>query len=249
MPIFKWFFGTIPGSIVFGAIIITIGILISGGVIKFQKPNSAQVAGVTAPTTAAPQAPTGGPVKVATGNDPVLGDKNAPVTIIEFSDYECPFCKSYFTQTAPQIISNFVSTGKVKMVYRDLPLSFHQNAQKEAEAARCARDQGGDNTYFKFHDEVFTKTTSNGTGLALDQLPIIAKGLGLNVDQFNQCLSSNKYAQAVKDDLAYAAQVGANGTPTFYIGKSDPSGTINGTQIIGAQPYATFQAAIEAALK
>ena len=101
------------------------------------------------------------PEKVAKGtasveDDPVLGDTNAPITIIEFSDYECPFCKRHFDQTLPQLISQYVNSGKVKIVFRDFPLSFHDPmATKEAVAANCAKDQGGDKKYFEFHDEIF----------------------------------------------------------------------------------------------
>ena len=103
------------------------------------------------------------------------------------------------------------------MVFRDLPLNFHVNAAREAEAAECARKQGGDAVYFQYHDQIFTKTTSNGTGLALEQLPIIAKDLKLNVDQFQQCLDSGEFKNEVEKDLADAAKVGATGTPTFLL--------------------------------
>ena len=90
-----------------------------------------------------PQQPTKGVASI--DDDPVLGDKNAPVTIVEFSDYECPFCKRHFDQTLPELIKNYIDTGKVKLVYRDFPLSFHDPmATKEAVAANCAREQGGD---------------------------------------------------------------------------------------------------------
>jgi len=161
----------------------------------------------------------------------------------------CPFCKKYFTDTYPQIKKDYIDTGKVKMVFRDLPLGFHQNAPKEAEAAECARKQGGDTAYFKYHDQIFTKTTSNGTGLALDQLPVIAKELGLNVSKFQQCLDSGEFKTEVDKDLADAAKVGASGTPTFFIGKSTSNGEIDGIKIVGAQPYSVFKAIIDELLK
>lgn len=199
----------------------------------------------------APQAPedNSAPVKVSVDDDPVLGNKNAPVTLIEFSDYECPFCKKYFTETYPQVKKDYIDTGKVKMVFRDLPLGFHQNAPKEAEAAECARKQGGDSVYFKYHDQIFTKTTSNGTGLALDQLPVIAKGLGLNTGKFQQCLDSGEFKNEVEKDLADAGKVGASGTPTFFIGKSTGDGEIDGIKVVGAQPYSAFKTIIDELLK
>ncbi|OGG15362.1 hypothetical protein A3D77_07520 [Candidatus Gottesmanbacteria bacterium RIFCSPHIGHO2_02_FULL_39_11] len=191
----------------------------------------------------------GEPVKVSIDDDPVLGDKNAKVTLIDFSDYECPFCKRHFDEVYPQLKKDYIDTGKVKMVFRDLPLSFHQNAPKEAEAAECARKQGGDQMYYKYHDQIFTKTTSNGTGLALDQLPVIAKDLGLNIGQFQQCLDSGEFKAEVDKDLADAAKVGASGTPTFFIGKSTSNGEIDGIKVVGAQPYSAFKTIIDEKLK
>ncbi|MBI3486503.1 thioredoxin domain-containing protein [Candidatus Daviesbacteria bacterium] len=106
--------------------------------------------------------------QVAVANGPVLGSKDAPVTMIEFSDYECPFCKSFFQSTLPQIKRDYVDTNKIKIVYRNLPLSFHEPwATFEAQAAECAREQGGDKTYYQYHDALFKATKSNGAGISL----------------------------------------------------------------------------------
>jgi len=188
-------------------------------------------------------------IKVSVDDDPILGDANAPLTIIEFSDYECPFCKRSFNQVLPELKKNYIDTGKVKLVFRDLPLSFHANANKEAQAANCVRDQGGDSVYFEFHDQIFKKTASNGTGLALTELPVIAKDIGLNVNTFQQCLDSGKFKNEVDKDLADAAKVGARGTPTYFVGKSSDDGIINGTIIVGAQPFSAFQVIIDSQLK
>ncbi len=249
-----------PQAILIGSLIIALAILINGGIIKIKgvttTSNTAQVAQVPSipsqPNQQAPQAaPPGntGSVKVEVSDAPVLGDKNAKLTLIEFSDYECPFCKRSFDQLLPEFKKNYIDAGKLKLVYRNLPLPFHQNAHKEAEAALCARDQGGDSTYFKYHDQIFTKTTSNGTGLVLDQLPVIAGNLGLNVSQFQSCLDTGKYKDYVDKDIAYATKVGANGTPTWFLGKSSPSGTIDGQIIVGAQPFSSFQPTIDNLLK
>lgn len=189
------------------------------------------------------------PQKVSVDDDPILGNKNAKVTLIDFTDYECPFCKRHFDQAYSQLKKDYIDTGKVKMVVRDLPLSFHQNAHKEAQAAECAREQGGDTAYFKYHDEIFKRTTSNGTGLALNQLSIIANDLGLNGNTLQTCLDSEKYKAEVDKDLDDATAVGASGTPTFFIGKSSSDGIINGTKIVGAQAYSAFQAEIDKQLK
>lgn len=243
-----------PVAILIGSVIIAIAILINGGIIKFKGSTAKSTTQVAqAPTQQAPQAAApaqpSGPVKVSVADEPVLGNKNAPVTLVEFVDYECPFCKRFFDQTLSDIKKSYIDTGKVKLVMRNFPLSFHQNAHKESQAALCARDQGGDSTYFKFHDQIFTKTTSNGTGLALDQLPIIAGSVGLNVSQFQSCLDSGKYKDYVDKDIAYATKVGANGTPTWFVGKSTPDGTIDGQIIVGAQPFSAFQPTIDSLLK
>lgn len=249
------FFISTPQAILIGSVLISIAILINGGIIKL-KGTTTRSTTTQAAQTAVQQAPQAGvlaqpsgPVKVASADAPVLGNKNAPVTLIEFSDYECPFCKRSFDQLLPELKKNYIDTGKVKLIYRNLPLPFHQNAHKEAEAALCARDQGGDSTYFKFHDQIFTKTTSNGTGLALDQLPVIAGNLGLNVSPFQSCLNSGKYKDYVDKDIAYATQVGANGTPTWFVGKSTSDGIIDGQIIVGAQPISSFQPIIDRLLK
>ena len=195
-----------------------------------------------------PQQPTKGVASV--DDDPVLGDKNAPVTIVEFSDYECPFCKRHFDETLPQLIKNYIDTGKVKLVYRDFPLAFHEPmATKEAVAANCAREQGGDSKYFEYHDEVFTRTKSNGNGLAEADLTTIATDLGLNLNSFNTCIADTAQVDEVKKDIADGTAAGASGTPTFVIGKSTSNGEIDGDLVVGAQPYAAFQAVIDPLLE
>lgn len=217
---------------------------------QYLEKNSVQNTAV-APQAVAPQAAQQdtGPKEVSVDDDPVLGDSNAKLTMIEFVDFECPFCKRFFDETLPQIKKDYIDTGKMKLVMRDLPLAFHQNAHKESQAAECAREQGGDAAYFKFHDEIFKRTTSNGTGLALDQLPIIANAIGLNGLTLQACLDSEKYKAEVDRDLADASAYGANGTPTFFIGKSDPSGTFTGTKLVGAQPFDSFKTIIDESLK
>lgn len=198
-----------------------------------------------APAAVPPQRPTNGTASV--DDDPVMGDENAPITMIEFSDYECPFCKRYYDQTLAQIKENFVDTGKVKIVYRDLPLSFHDPmATKEAIAANCAREQGGDTKYFEYHDEIFNRTESNGNGLTDDDIVAIATDVGLNIGTFTTCLDDPAQKDEVQKDLADAGAAGATGTPTFIIGKSTNNGEIEGDLVVGAQPYAVFEAIFQA---
>lgn len=230
------------GAIIFAAIIIS-------GAVFYSKSNSSDLAnniGNNAPIQQPQQQPAGS-VKVSVDDDPILGDKNAPLTMIEFSDYECPFCKRHFDKVYSEIKKNYIDTGKLKLVYRDfIAVSGHNPlATSEAMAAQCAKDQGGDTAYFKYHDEIFKRTTSNGNGLAVSQLPAIAKELGLNVNTFQQCLDSNKYKAEVQKDIADASKAGVSGTPSFFIGKSSPDGLIEGTIIIGAQPYSAFKVIID----
>lgn len=235
----------IAGAILLGSLIISGGILFSRG--TFQKTSDSGTAGILKPSeNSSPIAERPGEsVKVSTDDDAVLGDKDAPVTLIEFSDYECPFCKRSFTDVLPELKKTYIDTGKVKLVFRDFPLSFHANAEKEAEAAECARSLGDDATYYKFHDQIFTKTTSNGAGLALTELPVIAKNLGLNVNQFQQCLDSGKFKDEVAKDMADGEAAGISGTPSWIIGASSKDGQIEGQLVVGAQPFSAFKAIID----
>lgn len=244
-----------PIAIIVGAVLISISILISGGVVKIKGFNAGSTG--TIPTAAAPTQgdtapvpePSTGPVKVSLDDDPQEGDKNAPVTLVEFSDYECPFCKRHYDQTYSEIKKNYIDTGKVKLVFRDFPLSFHDPmATTEAIAANCAREQGDDATYFKLHDLMFTNTTSNGSGLTKDQLNKFAGDLGLNVDQFKSCVDSQKYKDEVAKDIADGSAAGTSGTPSFIIAKSTGQ-EVEGKLIVGAQPYSAFQAEIDSLLK
>ncbi|OGV93958.1 hypothetical protein A3B57_00905 [Microgenomates group bacterium RIFCSPLOWO2_01_FULL_47_10] len=208
-------------------------------------------AGAQAPTNnqvpaAAAQPPTVTKSVASIDDDPVLGDKNAPVTIIEFSDYECPFCKRHFDETFPKLVEKYVDTSKVKIVFRDFPLSFHDPmATKEAVAANCAKEQGGDEKYFEFHHEIFKRTTSNGNGLDDVKIKTIATDLGLNINSFTTCLSNQSLEDEIKKDIADGSAAGASGTPTFLIGKSTSDGKIEGDLLVGAQSFAAFQAIID----
>ncbi len=177
-------------------------------------------------------APSGEPVEVSIDDDAIKGDIDAPVTIIEFSDYECPFCARFYSQTLSQIEENYIDTGKVRLVYRDFPLSFHQNAQKAAEAAECAGEQ---DAYYDMHDKLF----ENQGSLSVSNYKTWAGELGLDQEEFDNCLDSGEMASEVQKDFSDGQQYGVTGTPGFFV---------NGVKISGAQPYSVFEAAIEAAL-
>jgi len=221
-------------------------VLKTGGVA--QAKGNAVLGSDNAQAPSQPQQPTTGVASI--DDDPVMGDKNSPVTIVEFSDYECPFCKRHFDETFPQLVKEYIDTGKAKLVYRDLPLPFHDPmATKEAIAANCARKQGGDSKYFEYHDEIFTRTSSNGNGLSESDLTTIATDIGLNLNNFNSCLQDPAQEDEVKKDLADASKAGATGTPSFVIGKSTSNGEIDGDLVVGAQPFAAFQAVIDPLLE
>ena len=199
---------------------------------------------VVGPPAAQPNptpAPTPNPVEqrvtVSLDDDAVLGDENAPVTIVEFSDYECPFCGRFYTQTMPQIDSEYIQTGKVNLVFRDFPLSFHQNAQRAAEAAQCAGDQG---MYYEMHDQIF----DNQQSLAPSIYSSLAEAIGLDVEEFDTCLESGKFTSEVQKDFADGSAAGVSGTPSFFVG-TVKDGVLTGQQIGGAQPFQVFQQIIE----
>ena len=188
----------------------------------------------TQPRAPSVPSPTGSAVDMAAliDDDAVKGDENAPVTMVEFSDYECPFCGRHFQQTYPQIVKDYVETGKVKLIFRDFPLSFHPQAQKAAEAAECAGEQG---KYWDMHDKLFKDGVSGGV-ISFKQY---AKDLGLDTAKFNDCLDSGKMTSEVAKDMQDGQAAGISGTPGFII---------NGQLVSGAQPFSVFQQIIEAEL-
>jgi protein-disulfide isomerase len=184
--------------------------------------------------------PTPGPVDVSVDDDPSLGPADAPVTIVEFSDFQCPYCARFQSDTLPQILSNY--GDRVRFVYRDFPLvSIHQYALKAAEAADCANEQG---QYWPYHDLLF----KNQSALDDASLKGYAASLGLDTGVFNQCLDTDKYRSEIQKDEQDGIAAGVQGTPAFAIGVSKGQ-LVHASLIFGAYPYPTFQAHIEAALK
>ncbi len=182
----------------------------------------------------------GGRISVSVDDDPFFGDKNAPVTIIEFSDFECPFCARFHTQTLPQVKSQYGDT--IRFVYRDLPLKqLHAFAQLAAEAAECADDQ---DKFWEFHDLLFENQRAWASGNAKSSFNDYAQQLGLDTAEFRSCLDSGKHTSEVQKDLQDGFAAGVSGTPTFFVG-NERDGYI---KLVGAQPFSAFQAAIEAEL-
>lgn len=177
-------------------------------------------------------------VAVSPDDDPQLGSADAPVVIVEFSDFQCSFCKRFWEQTLPQLKKAYVETGKVRFVYRDFPLAFHQHAQLAAEATECADEQGA---YWKMHDYLFEKQEEWSESLNAKELfGRYAHVLGLDAARFRDCLDTGRYAEEVKKDYQDGLAYGVEGTPIFFI---------NGYRVMGAQPFKVFQQLIEAKLK
>ena len=166
-------------------------------------------------------------VTVSTDGDPFIGPDKAPVTIVEFSDYQCPYCQVWHQQTFDQLMANY--PGQIRFVYRDLPLPGHPESLPAAEAASCAGEQGA---YWQFHDSLFSGQYDLGRS-AYEQY---AANLGLDTAAFTACLDDHRYQAEVKADAADAAKLGLNGTPSFVI---------NGRILIGARPFEDFKTIID----
>jgi protein-disulfide isomerase len=174
--------------------------------------------------------------------DHILGNPNAAVKVVEYADLECPFCKTFNT-TMHQIMDYYGTSGNVAWVYRPFPLAqIHSKAPKEAEAAECAAEQGGDTAFYKYIDQVYAITPSENN-LDLTQLPVIAQQIGLDVNKFNQCLNSGQETQKVQDSYNEAIAAGGQGTPFILIMVGKDAVALN-----GAQPYDSMRAAIDAVL-
>ncbi len=179
-------------------------------------------------------------VTMNVADDPYKGGADARVTMVEFSDYQCPFCSRHTRTVLPQLEKNFVETGKLKYVMRDFPLAFHKQAPKAHEAAHCAGEQG---KYWDMHAQLF----ANQKALHLDKLPIYAENAGISdLAAFQECLDSGKYQERIKLSMAEGNKLGVSGTPTFAVGLTEANGTVKALKIVrGAQPYNLFQKVID----
>jgi protein-disulfide isomerase len=165
---------------------------------------------------------------VPVDDDPAIGPADAPITIIEFSDFQCPYCRTWYDETYQKLLQTY--PDKVRFVYRDFPLtSIHPEAQPAAEAAQCANEQ---DVYWKYYDKLF----SNESELGTETYKKYAAELGLDTAQFDKCLAERTYQKEVEADLEYASNLGVNSTPTFFI---------NGIAVVGAQPFEVFQYIID----
>ncbi len=221
----------LPLSILISAVLISVSVLYANGKIGSKGGTLAAVGGG--------QGDAGAPANIVLGpNDHVLGQKNAPVTIVEFADFRCPFCERFFTDAESQLVKEYVNTGKVKFVFKNYAF-LGQQSTWASEAAECAAEQG---KFWEYHDWLYTNQASESDLAFYSKANLIkyAGTVGLNTPQFSSCLNSDKYAEKVANDMSEGQKYGVSGTPTAFI---------NGQRVVGAQPYATFKQSIETALK
>lgn len=193
--------------------------------------------------TIQPRTPPTVAAEVRVSGKPGLGRQDAPVTLVEFTDYQCPFCKRHFSTVYPSLKKDYIDSGKLRYVLRDFPIaSLHPQAKKGHEAAHCAREQ---NKFWEMHHILF----ENSKDFSLPALKRYAQQIGLNGDQFNACLESGKYAPEVEKEIAEGTEAGVRGTPSFFIGPTGSGEKITGTMVTGAQPFARFKQVIEEVLK
>ncbi len=185
------------------------------------------------------------PMKISADNDPVIGNPDAPITIIEFSDFQCPFCARFYSQTLPLISEEYIEQGKVKLVFRDFPIqSIHPNAVPASVASECANDQG---KFKDMHDMLFenqNKWNNQETVNALSLFSQYATEIQLEQETFDSCLTSGEHLEEISKDLQDGQEYGVSGTPGFFIGNDE----IGYVQLKGAQPFESFKKVIDAQL-
>lgn len=229
-----------PLAIIFGSLIIAASVLYSENRSADVLANNARANGslnAQNPSQAAAQQPAqpdpNERVTVSTEGRPSLGRADAKVTVVEFSDLQCPFCKKFHDETFAQLKTAYIDTGKIRFVYRHLPLTqIHQLAAKAAEGAECAFQQG---KFWEMHDAIFAVQPDIGT----DALKALAKKTGLSAPKFDACLDGGATKSIVDKDAADGSAANISGTPTFFV---------NGKRLVGAQPFSAFQQAIDSEL-
>ena len=184
------------------------------------------------PSSAVSQSKSTGEVSVGSG--PILGSASAPVTIIEFSDFQCSFCKRFWGEILPKLKEAYINTGKARFVYRHFAI-LGKHSEQAALASECAAEQG---KFWEYHDQLF----KNQGGLAFTEAKLkqYARDIGLNAGAFGTCLGTDKYIEKVERETAAAANLGGRGTPFFVV---------NQRPLVGAQPYSVFQKMIDEELK
>ena len=217
-----------------------LAVALFAGAITVVTPKSA----AQAPNEASKEPPPESPVRlfIALDGAPAMGDAKAQVAIVEFADYQCPYCIRHATQVLPSLVSDYVNTGKVRYFFKDLPVEFvHSQAFKEAEAARCAGEQG---KYWEMHNRLFLANQPSGV---VNELPAYALALNLDLARFQRCLDNGTSAAQIRKDIQDAKQYRVQGTPTFFVGTPDSEGSgIHAvTMLYGAQAYPVFKKTLD----
>lgn len=186
-----------------------------------------------------------GDILLSVDGDPFKGSPTAPITVVEFSDYQCPYCARHVHETMPHLERDYIQTGIVKYVFRDFPITaIHDRALMAAQAASCAGKQG---QYWEMHDQLF----ANRAALSERDLEVYATGVGLDLPSFRVCLESDEPAQEIREDMEDGRRAGVRGTPTFFLGRTDASTRqIKVLDVVrGARPYSNFQETIDRILR
>lgn len=181
-------------------------------------------------------------VVVAFDDDPVKGDPDAPVTIVEFSDYQCPFCRKFHNEVLPRIEEEYISAGKVRYIFRDFPLRFHEKAIPAAVAANCAGEQG---KYWVMNDFLF----NNPSRLDKDSTLASTRELGIDEDKFRECINNEEQVEEVKSDLEMGRKYGVRGTPSFFIGPTGDGKEMEAVYLRGLRSFETLKPVIEKQLR
>lgn len=189
--------------------------------------------------------------ETAIDNDPILGDaKKAKVAIVEFSDFECPFCKKFHEDSYQKLVDKYVTSGKAVWVARDLPLPFHEPvASTSAGIANCVFKTKGNDVYFAFSKDLYANTLTNGKGLPAGKMDQLLVAQGMNAAEAKTCGETAEVKDEITKDSEAAAAIGIEGTPSFVIGTLDENGNVKGEVVVGAQPLASFEKIIDKYLK
>ena len=184
------------------------------------------------------------PPTMGVTGEPFKGDAAAKLAIIEYADFQCPFCRRFEHDIYPQIRDSYVNTGKLKYFHRDMPLSFHEGAMPAARAVHCATEQG---KFWEMHDSLLGDAAS----LSAADIDQRATKLGMNVPELDKCISSDKFADVIQRSVTEASVMQIGGTPTFIIGTLDAQGNVMSVKqtVVGASSFETFKAALDPLLK
>lgn len=230
----------VPIAIVVAGVIIALTIFLTN---RSSKNDVSDSKGANPAVDDSAQAPEGADVTVALGDDPYIGDKKkAKVAVVEYSDYQCGYCKRHSDQTLPDLKANYVDTGKILYVFKEFPLGDSGLGYDTAIAGTCVFDQLGGEKFAEFH-----KSSMGAASLA----DVRANAISVGVDgkKYDECVSAQKFKDEINADKAEGSKAGISGTPGFVVGKIDKDGNVTGPLIAGAYPYDTFKSAIEELLK